>query len=111
MEETLNPKVLWVVGRKGGDAELAGGSDWAGKFIGGRMYGTCQARSIDGFDAIQLISQRALSLTSLSSPIGQCGTKLLCFSSCNEFHHGRIASLCQDIHATKVARLMLLFAK
>jgi len=26
MEETLNPKVLWVVGRKGGDAELAGGS-------------------------------------------------------------------------------------
>jgi hypothetical protein len=25
MEETLNPKVLWVVGRKGWDAEVAGG--------------------------------------------------------------------------------------
>jgi hypothetical protein len=47
-----------VVGRKGGDAELAGEMCWAGKF-GGRMYDTCEARSIDGFDAIEPISQRA----------------------------------------------------
>jgi hypothetical protein len=41
MEETLNPKVLWVVGRKGGDAELAGG-----KCVGqGSLAGECMIRA------------------------------------------------------------------
>lgn len=31
MEETLNPKVFWVVGRKGWDAELAGGNVLGGE--------------------------------------------------------------------------------
>jgi hypothetical protein len=41
-------------GRRVGGGEMC----WAGKF-GGRMYDTCEARSIDGFDAIEPISQRA----------------------------------------------------